>query len=402
VAVLFADVDRFKVINDGLGHSVGDDMLVEVARRIESVLAPSDTIARFGGDEFVIVCEDVADAADAASIAHRVLQAFDAPLVVGGGLRYATLSIGVAIAAPGASAGQVLRDADTAMYRAKELGRARVEMFSEALQREVATRLDLETELRGAIEREELSLLYQPIVELTDGHIVGVEALLRWQHRRRGLVAPNEFVPVAEETGMIVPIGTWALARAMQDLAGVRTRCENGRELFVSVNLSALQLRLHDVARTVELSMRDAGIPPSALQLELTESALTTDDAMATALEQMKQLGVQIAVDDFGTGYSSLNRLKRLPIDALKIDRSFVDGLPADPHDQSITRAVVALGRTLGLTIVAEGVETVEQWIALDEIGCQFGQGYFWSEPVPIDDLVELLVHDARLVTGAD
>jgi diguanylate cyclase (GGDEF)-like protein/PAS domain S-box-containing protein len=402
VAVIFADVDRFKVINDGLGHAVGDDLLVEVARRIESVLAPTDTIARFGGDEFVVVCEDVLEPADATAIAHRVLQAFDAPITVGGGLRYATLSIGVAVAEPGASAGQVLRNADTAMYRAKELGRARVEMFSEALQREVATRLDYETELRGAIDRDELSLLYQPIVELSDGHIVGVEALLRWRHRYRGLVAPNDFIPVAEETGMIVPIGTWALAEAMRDLAELRARCEHGRGLFVSVNLSVLQLRLHDVVRSVESAIRAAGLPPSALQLELTESALTTDDAMAHALEQMKRLGVQIAVDDFGTGYSSLSRLKQLPIDALKIDRSFVDGLPADPHDQSITRAVVALGRTLGLTVVAEGVETVEQWIALDEIGCQFGQGYFWSEPVPVDALVELLADDARLATGAE
>jgi predicted signal transduction protein with EAL and GGDEF domain len=377
-------------------------MLVEVARRIESVLMPADTIARFGGDEFVIVCEDVVDAATAASIAHRVLQAFDAPLYVGGGLRYATLSIGVAIAEPGSSAGQVLRDADAAMYRAKELGRARVEMFSEALEREVATRLDFETELRGAVERQELSVLYQPIVELSDGHIVGVEALLRWRHRHRGLVAPSEFIPVAEETGMIAPIGTWVLGEAMRDLARVRAGSAHGRDLFVSVNLSALQLRLHDIVRSVETSIRSAGLPPSALQLELTESALTTDDDMATALERMKRLGVQIAVDDFGTGYSSLHRLKLLPIDAPKLDRSFVDGLPSDPHDQSITRAVVALGRTLGLTVVAEGVETVEQWIALDEVGCQFGQGFFWSEPVPIDTLLELLANDARLATSAE
>jgi EAL domain-containing protein (putative c-di-GMP-specific phosphodiesterase class I) len=303
----------------------------------------------------------------------------------------------VAVGDAASSAEQLLRDADAAMYRAKDLGRARVEVFSQALRQRVASRLDLETALRQAVDRDELRLVFQPVVRLADGEVVGAEALLRWERPGHGLVLPGEFIPVAEETGLIIPIGEWALAHALAALE----QLTGGRRLdpklpLLAVNLSALQLRLPTSIDMVRDVLSSSRVAPGMLSLEITESALMEDiDTSAHALDAMRDLGVHLAIDDFGTGYSSLTYLKRLPIDALKIDRSFVDGLPDEPHDRFITEAIVTLGRSLHLTLVAEGVETAAQWEALDEIGCQLGQGFLWSEPVDADEFAALRGHDA-------
>jgi EAL domain-containing protein (putative c-di-GMP-specific phosphodiesterase class I) len=349
-------------------------------------------VARFGGDEFVIVREDVADVTEAVEFAERIVAALHEPIAFSGRELYATTSVGIALGTSGASAEQLLRDADAAMYRAKDLGRARIELFSRELQQQVAARLDLETALRQAIERDELELLYQPIVRLADGLVVGAEALLRWHRTGHGVVLPSEFIPVAEETGMIVPIGTWALEHALSELRALtRMHGEDDRPLL-AVNLSALQLRLPTSLEMVRDAIRASGIDPSMLSLEITESALMGDiETSARAMHALRDLGVKLAVDDFGTGYSSLAYLKQLPVDSLKIDRSFIDGLPGDQHDRSITEAIITLGNSLGLTVVAEGVETVEQWIALDELGCTVGQGFLWSPPIPASSFAPLI-----------
>jgi diguanylate cyclase (GGDEF)-like protein/PAS domain S-box-containing protein len=396
VAVIFLDIDRFKLVNDGLGHIVGDQLLIEVAQRLSSTLRASDTVARFGGDEFVVVCEDVRNERAAVEFAERIAELLGEPTVVNGHELYASASIGIAIGGSEASADQLLRDADAAMYRAKDLGRARIELFSRELRRRVADRLDLETSLRHAIERDELGLLFQPIVRLVDGRVVGAEALLRWHRAGFGDVPPVDFIPIAEDSGLIVPIGAWALEHALEELRELASHRAVGVTWpLVAVNLSTLQLRLPASIDMIRSTIRDSGVDPSMLALEITESALMDNiDTTAGAMSSLRDLGVRFAVDDFGTGYSSLAYLKRLPIDSLKIDRSFIDGLPSEPHDLSITEAIITLGRTLGLTIVAEGVETVEQWIALDELGCTVGQGFLWSRPVPADTFGPLLAAD--------
>jgi diguanylate cyclase (GGDEF)-like protein/PAS domain S-box-containing protein len=400
VAVLFLDLDRFKLVNDGLGHVVGDQLLIEMAERLTGSIRASDTVARFGGDEFVIVREDVADVSEAVEFAERIVAVLHEPITLSGRELYATTSLGIALGGAGASADQLLRDADAAMYRAKDLGRARIELFSHELQQQVAARLDLETALRQAIERDELDLLYQPIVRLADGRVVGAEALLRWHREGHGVVLPSDFIPVAEETGMIVAIGTWALEHALAELRAL-TRMHGGSDWpLLAVNLSALQLRLPTSLEMVRDVIRASGIQPSMLSLEITESALMDDiDTSARAMRALRELGVKLAVDDFGTGYSSLAYLKQLPIDALKIDRTFIDGLPGDQHDRSITEAIITLGNSLGLTIVAEGVETVEQWIALDELGCTVGQGFLWSPPIPATSFAPLITGLRRRTT---
>jgi diguanylate cyclase (GGDEF)-like protein/PAS domain S-box-containing protein len=402
LAVLFLDLDRFKLVNDGLGHVVGDQLLIEVARRLMRAMRGADTVARFGGDEFVIVREDVASLKDAIEFAERIAATLHEPVLLSGREVYATASIGIAFGGRGTSAEQLLRDADAAMYRAKDLGRARIELFSHELQQRVAARLDLETALRQAIDRDELELLYQPIVRLADGRVVGAEALLRWHPAGREVVQPADFIPVAEETGLIVPIGTWALEHALTELRALTPRHDADVWPLLAVNLSALQLRLPASIEMVRNAIRSSKVDPSMLSLEITESALMDDVEMsARAMRALRDLGVRLAVDDFGTGYSSLAYLKQLPVDSLKIDRSFINGLPGDPHDRSITQAIVTLGDSLGLTIVAEGVETVEQWIALDELGCTVGQGFLWSPPIPAAALAPLLTGLRRSVRAA-
>ncbi|MCW2609813.1 MAG: hypothetical protein QOC93_1557 [Actinomycetota bacterium] len=381
LAVLFVDIDRFKFVNDGMGHRAGDELLTVVAQRLRDTVRPSDTVARFGGDEFVVVCEQLVDPCEASTIAGRLARAIEEPMMLEGSEVVVTASIGVAVAAADATVDALLRDADTAMYRAKERGRARVEVFDEALRGRAAERLELEAALRRAVAAGEFELAYQPIVRVDTEAVIGCEALLRWRHPRRGLVSPAEFIPLAEETGLIVPIGAWVLDEALRQ--GSAWRAE-GRELAIGVNLSARQLAAPDLVDTVAAALRNSGIAPHTVHLEITESVLMDDVEQSIAtLTSLKELGISFAVDDFGTGYSSLSYLKRLPIDTLKIDQSFIRGLGVVENDSSIVRAIIGLGRALGMGLVAEGVEEPAQLAELRALGCDVAQGFLWSPAVP-------------------
>jgi diguanylate cyclase (GGDEF)-like protein/PAS domain S-box-containing protein len=384
VAVLFIDVDGFKFVNDGMGHRAGDELLTVVADRLRGAVRPSDTVARFGGDEFVVVCEQLAGPWEATRIGDRVARAVEEPMTIDGREVVVTASIGIALAGPNATADGLLRDADTAMYRAKERGRARVEVFDDALRGRAAERLELEGALRRALSAGEFELAYQPIVRLDDSTVVGAEALLRWRHPARGIVAPADFIPLAEETGLIVPIGAWVLGEALQQAQTWRAA---GHELSISVNLSARQLMWADLVDTVRSAVHRSGIDPRAVHLEITESVLMDDvEHSIGTLTTLRDLGIHFEVDDFGTGYSSLSYLQRLPIDTLKIDRSFVDGLGTEGHDPAIVRAIVGLGRALGMNVHAEGVEQPGELAELRTLGCDLAQGYLWSPALPAAD----------------
>jgi diguanylate cyclase (GGDEF)-like protein/PAS domain S-box-containing protein len=383
VAVLFVDIDGFKFVNDGMGHRAGDELLTVVAERLRGAVRPSDTVARFGGDEFVVVCEQLAGPWEATRVGERIARAVEQPMTIDGREVVVTASIGVAIAGAGATADALLRDADTAMYRAKERGRARVEVFDDALRGRAADRLELEGALRRALAADELVLAYQPVVRLSDEAVVGAEALLRWRHPTRGVVNPADFIPLAEETGLIVPIGAWVLGEALRQAQAWRA---DGHDLSISVNLSARQLMAADLDDTVRAAVRKSGIDPRAVHLEITESVLMDDvEHSIGTLNRLRDLGIHFEVDDFGTGYSSLSYLQRLPIDTLKIDRSFVDGLGSPGHDATIVRAIVGLGRALGMNLHAEGVEQTGELAELRALGADLAQGYLWSPAVPAD-----------------
>jgi diguanylate cyclase (GGDEF)-like protein/PAS domain S-box-containing protein len=380
LAVLFIDIDRFKFVNDGMGHRVGDDLLTVVADRLRATVRPSDTVARFGGDEFVVVCEQLADPYEASTIATRLARAIEEPMLLDGREVVVTASVGIAVAAADATVDALLRDADAAMYRAKERGRARVEVFDEALRGRASERLELEGALRRALGAGEFELAYQPVVRVDTEAVIACEALLRWRHPTRGRVSPAEFIPLAEETGLIVPIGTWVLGEALRQ---GRAWHDAGREIAIGVNVSARQLMDPGLVDTVAGALRDSGIGPQWVHLEITESVLMDDvEHSIETLTALKGLGVHFAVDDFGTGYSSLSYLRRLPIDTLKIDQSFVRGLGVAEND-SIVRAIVGLGRALGMGLLAEGVEEPGQLAALRALGCDVAQGFLWSPAVP-------------------
>jgi diguanylate cyclase (GGDEF)-like protein/PAS domain S-box-containing protein len=395
VAVMFLDLDRFKVINDSLGHEPGDRLLAAVARRLEGALRPEDTVARFGGDEFTVLCEDLGADLEPVGIADRISRSLATPFTLDDREVFLSASIGIAVAPQEhARADSLLRDADAAMYRAKERGRSRVEVFDEATRARAMERMEIEHDLHRAIDRGELCLRYQPIVDLLTGRIVGVEALIRWEHPRRGLVQPAGFIPLAEETGMIVPIGEWAVAEACRQVAEWRSRAVLPPSFSVSVNLSAGQLAQPRLRQVLDTALTESEVDPGSVWLEITESALMVDaDAAIATLRAFKQQGLRMSIDDFGTGYSSLSYLKRLPIDALKVDRSFVSGLVSDTEDHAIAEAVVALAHTLGLSAVAEGVETDAQLAEVRRIGCDGAQGYLFSRPVP-PVAVEALLRD--------
>jgi diguanylate cyclase (GGDEF)-like protein/PAS domain S-box-containing protein len=391
VAVLFLDVDRFKVVNDSLGHEAGDRLLVDVAGRLDGVLRPDDTVARFGGDEFTILCEDVAGELEAVAIAQRVVELFDEPFELEGSEVFLSTSIGIALAEPGkARPDDLIRDADAAMYRAKERGKARYELFDKAMRAHALERLAVENALRRAVEHDELRLHYQPEIDLCSGEIVGFEALVRWQHPERGLVPPGDFVPLAEETGLIVPIGTWVLREACREAK--RWRDSSGHPMGVSVNVSARQLAQPDFVDLVSCVLAETETPRGTLCLEITESAVI-ERGMATVamLRSLRDLGVKLAIDDFGTGYSSLGHLRRFPIDILKLDRSFVSGLGQGSQDASIAAAVISLAHALELTTVAEGIETTEQLDVLRGLGSDIGQGFLFARPLPPDEAAALI-----------
>jgi diguanylate cyclase (GGDEF)-like protein/PAS domain S-box-containing protein len=391
VAVLFVDLDRFKLINDSFGHAAGDRLLCDVAARLRQALRPGDTIARFGGDEVTVLCEDVDGEAGARTIARRIARLFDEPFLVEDGEAFLQASIGIAIAGGAATPEDLIRDADAAMYRAKERGRSRVEVFDEAMRADARERVATESALRRAIERGELCIHVQPVVGITDGRIGSFEALVRWQHPERGLVPPGEFIPLAEETGLIVPIGNQVLREVCRTLR--RWEDELGvAGVQCSVNLSVRHLQQPDLVATVQAALEDHGVPADRLVLEITESAVMENgSATVETLEALRALGVRLALDDFGTGYSSLAHLHRFPLDVLKIDRSFTAALDADHQGASIAGAIVSLAQALGLATVAEGIEDSAQRRQLERLGCTYGQGFLFSRPQPPEAFDDVL-----------
>ena len=387
LAVMFMDLDDFKTINDSLGHAAGDAVLLEIAKRLDGSIRPSDTAARFGGDEFAVLLEDVGSAQDAADTAERILESLAAPLRLDGKELFVGCSLGISIAEGDTVTGadELIRNADAAMYIAKRDGKGGYRLFEPAMHEGVLERLELRADLQRAMTGGQLELYYQPLVHLSDGGATGVEALLRWHHPERGMVGPDTFVPLAEEMGLIVPIGRWVLREACRQARQMQTLLPAEPPLSMSVNLSVKQLQHSDIAADVREALAESGLAGSSLTLEITETVLMTDTDLAVQrLEELKQLGVRLAMDDFGTGYSSLSYLSRLPVDILKMDRSFLrDG--ASPQTSALAAAVVALGETLQLEIVAEGIEYPEQWVGLRELGCGSGQGFLFARPMNAD-----------------
>lgn len=394
-AVLFVNLDRFKVINDSLGHQTGDQLLIAFARRVRACLRPQDMLAHLAGDEFAILADEIRAPGEAALVAQRIVAALDAPFVIAGREIFTSASVGVSLnGAETEGAEQLLRNADMAMYRAKMSGgTVRYEVFDRGLHAQAMARLRLETDLRRALERGELRLCYQPIVELATGRIAAFEALLRWDHPTDGLVLPETFVPVAEQTGLIIPIGAWVLREAARQLVQWRVKDPT---LGVSVNLSVRQLMHPDLVEMVAAVLSETGLPPATLKLEITETLLMEDAAAAAALlHQLKALGVQIYIDDFGAGYSSLGYLHRLPLDALKIDRSFVMET-GHGYNRQLVSTIVALAHGLGVAVVSEGVETTETLAELKELRCEFGQGYLFAQPLNVAGAEALLTAGTR------
>jgi diguanylate cyclase (GGDEF)-like protein/PAS domain S-box-containing protein len=383
-AVLFIDIDRFKVINDTMGHLVGDHLLVEIARRLESCLRPGDTIARVGGDEFTVLLEDLEDEPEAISIAHRIQKELSASITLDGHEIFNTVSVGIAPSSAGYdSPAHIMRDADTAMYRAKLMGKNRHEIFDKAMHEAAIGLLQLETDLRHALEREEFFIHYQPIVSLDNFRLCGFEALVRWRHPERGLISPIDFIPLAEETGQIISIGQWVLSEACKQMHKWQKRYGMENPLFISVNLSGKQFAQSDLIEQVKSIITETRLNPRGLKLEITETVVMENIEMATQmLQQLRDLGVQLSIDDFGTGYSSLSYLHRFPIDTLKVDKSFVMEMVDNNENIEIVRTIIMLAQNLGMDVIAEGIETKEQLALLRKLKCEKGQGYYFSKPL--------------------
>ncbi len=393
LSVLFLDLDRFKVVNDSLGHAVGDQLLIEVGRRLRNCVRPEDTVARLGGDEFGVMLEGFTGAGEATQVAERITAQFERPFVVDGREVFITSSIGIALSpSPQTQPEQLLHYADLAMYRAKTSGRAHYAVHDGSTSAPSVERLDLEMDLRGAVSRSEFSLYYQPVVDLATNGIVGLEALIRWAHPRRGLLLPANFITLTEETGLIVPIGRWVLGEACRQIREWEHLVTMDPPLAVSVNLSAKQVHQATLLREVMEVLHASGLPPSRLILEITESVIMDDEpAMLERLTALQGLGVRLALDDFGTGYSPLKYLKCFPADVLKIDQSFVRGVGDRPDDTAIVRAVIAVAKSLQLRVAAEGIETEQQAEQLRVMGCDYGQGFFFARPLPPKHIPALL-----------
>jgi diguanylate cyclase (GGDEF)-like protein/PAS domain S-box-containing protein len=393
VAVLFLDLDNFKVVNDSLGHQAGDRLLITIAERLQLALRPEDTVARVGGDEMAILLEEIDGAVEAIEVADRIQQRLATPVRLEGREVFVTASIGVALSTLEHDRPEhLLRDADVALYRAKAEGKARHAVFDASMDAQAMERLELETDLRHAVERGELCVHYQPIVDLGTGRVCEVEALMRWLHPVRGMMPPLQFIPLAEETGLIIPIGRWILAEACRQTRRWQVEHPTAPPLTLSVNLSARQLQHPALIEEIAEVLAETGLDPATLRLEITESVVMEDaESTSATLLKLKQLGIELAIDDFGTGYSSLSYLNRFPVDAVKIDRSFVTEIGTSSRDSTIIRAIVALAKSLQLSVTAEGIESEEQLRQLRELGCNRGQGYLLAKPRPPEAIPELL-----------
>jgi diguanylate cyclase (GGDEF)-like protein len=390
LAVIFLDLDDFKTVNDSLGHAAGDAVLIEVAKRLATSVRASDTAARFGGDEFAVLLEDVTGAQEAADTAERILAELVRPLALEQKEIVVRGSIGISIADEPSTtdADELLRNADAAMYIAKRDGKGHYRLFEPAMHEGVIARLELRADLQQAVANNELELYYQPVVRLADGSVSGVEALLRWHHPERGMVGPDVFIPLAEEMGLIVEIGRWVLHEGCRRAVEIQ---KVAPELTMAVNLSVKQLQHGDIVADTRAALEQSGLDPSRLTLEITESVMMTDtELVVQRLHELKALGVRLAMDDFGTGYSSLSYLSRLPVDILKMDRSFLRQ-GAAPQASGLASAVVSLGATLELEVVAEGIERPEQWDRLRELGCDLGQGFYFARPMDVAGTLEFL-----------
>ncbi len=391
ITVMFLDLDNFKTINDSMGHTEGDYLLTTIANRLRNCLRAGDTSARLGGDEFAILLEDCADPGEAIAIAEKIIGVVESPVPLQGKEVFVGISIGISVSSTHESDVDVLlRNADTAMYRAKSRGKGRYELFEPSMHEAVLNRLEIEAALRQALERQEFTLHYQPIVEFKTGHIIGIEALIRWRHETRGMISPETFIPLAEETGLIVPIGKWVLEKAC--IQGKNWHDILPNTLTVTVNLSGRQLLEPNFAETVAEALQKSGLPPERLVLEITESMMMYDtETMLNKLNELKAMKVQLAIDDFGIGYSSLSYLQRFPVDILKIDRSFVEAMSKGTDEAALVQAIISLGQTLRLKIVAEGIETLEQMDILQALGCELGQGFHFSKPITPQQLENVL-----------
>ncbi len=396
-AVLFLDLNRFKTMNDSLGHAMGDKLILHVGKRLSNMMREGDLVGRFSGDEFAIILNNIKSIDDATAFAHRVAKRIAEPFTLNGRQVFTSVSIGIALGNPKYKDAQdVLRDADIAMYYAKENQKEYI-IFDQKMHTRAVTLLQLETDLRYAVERDELEMYYQPIIGLDEVKLEGFEALVRWNHPTRGLVPPNEFIPVSEETGLIIPMTLWILRTACLQLAEWQRRSPDNEKLLMSVNLSGKHFAHPDLVQQIKTILRETQINPACLKREITESAVMENAENAIAmLKQIRELGAQLSIDDFGTGYSSLSYLHRFPIDTLKVDRSFVSAMEDGTENGEIVRTVIALAKTLNLDVVAEGIETIHQLHQLRILGCEFGQGYLFSRPVPAKEIEAILEDKTR------
>jgi diguanylate cyclase (GGDEF)-like protein len=393
-AVLFLDCDRFKVINDSLGHLVGDELLIAIAQRLQHCVKQTDTIARLGGDEFAILMPNVPNLDSAVQLAQMLLDMFASPFEIEQWQVFTGASVGIVLGHAGYTKSEhVLRDADTAMYRAKALGKAQYQVFDTAMHEAVLRLLQLETDMRRALEAQEFVLHYQPIVSLTTGHITGLEALLRWQHPQQGFISPIEFIPIAEETGLILSIGEWVIRTACQQLRNWQQQGLVDQRFSVSINLSARQFVQTNLIQQIDQILFETQISPFHLKLEITESSIMNNTKLATSiLKQLKKRRIHLSIDDFGTGYSSLSYLQAFPADSLKIDRSFIQRLNKSSINSGLIPAIISIARAMQMSVVAEGIETLEQLTLLRRLNCELGQGYLFSVPLSIAEINELLI----------